>query len=218
MGFLYEIAVALVKDLWANLKRLSPWVWVVLIGLLAAGAVTLHVKHEINAAYSRGVAETTAKYEAQRRAEQVAAAQAQFEQLSQSKAVNLSLSSKLATSEKLTATVQAQLAKVKDYVSDRADAACTVPAGFVYLHDLSLDPGDGSVAESKPGNADSPSGITLSQVSTVDGFNLAEARHRGEVIDAWQRWYEENKELFETALRKQGVIIKNPDELQLIAK
>jgi hypothetical protein len=84
------------------------------------------------------------------------------------------------------------------FVTAKADAACTVPAGFVRLHDLSaqgLDPDPASAAEasSVPGsglkNVDAASGVALSAVTTTIVANYSECTARGEVIDAWQSWY-----------------------------
>jgi hypothetical protein len=88
----------------------------------------------------------------------------------------------------------------------------------VYLHDLSLDPGDGSVAGSRPVDVDAATSVTLSEVADIDRFNLSEARERGAVILAWQQWYGKNKELFDQALASMGLSASEPPGLQSIAK
>ena len=81
--------------------------------------------------------------------------------------------------------------EVVRYVTQQSDSACTVPAGFVWLYDYSLQ-SSGSVPLSKPGNVDAPSGVALSAVADVAASNNAECIERGNVIAAWQEWYERN--------------------------
>jgi hypothetical protein len=88
--------------------------------------------------------------------------------------------------------VLTEIQEVIRYVTPEADSHCIVPAGAVRLLDLPLMPagsGDTPVPESGPGNADAPSGIALSQLVGIEASNLSECAVRGEVIKAWQSWY-----------------------------
>lgn len=109
-------------------------------------------------------------------------------------ALVLDLEQQLRAAQNQKAAVKVVTKEVIRYVSPQADAACTITAGFVWVHDLPLNPG---LAGSPPGNVDAPAGIAASEVARIDAENLAECVERGEVINAWQRWYAENKGIFE---------------------
>lgn len=85
---------------------------------------------------------------------------------------------------------------VKEYVSEKADSSCDVPVGAVWLLDHATAaerPGDPSgVPESKPADVDASSGVALSGLIGISAENLSECVARGEVIRAWQDWYEKN--------------------------
>ena len=93
--------------------------------------------------------------------------------------------------------LKGKLHDILSLVTPQADRACLVPAGFVWLHDVSArERGDSasaaegaSVSERGPPNADSPSGIALSAVAATVSANYAECHTRLEVLDAWQLWY-----------------------------
>lgn len=91
--------------------------------------------------------------------------------------------------------------KVTEYVTEKSDAACTIPAGFVWLHDKTLEGerGVAPVSESPPGDVDAPSGVALSTVAATTGYNYAECVERGRVLELWQRWYPEAKRIHEQA-------------------
>lgn len=89
------------------------------------------------------------------------------------------------------------------YVNAKADAACTVPAGFVRLHNESANPDTPFEAAPVPGsgsaNDEAPSGVALSGVATVIRDNYAECTERGEVIKVWQDWYSKSKAAYDKA-------------------
>lgn len=88
--------------------------------------------------------------------------------------------------------------EVTKYVTKEADAVCTVPAGFKWMYNQSLDlPTGPKLAGSRPTDVDAPTGITLSGVATVSATNNAECAARGEIIESWQKWYLQNKSVFE---------------------
>jgi len=88
--------------------------------------------------------------------------------------------------------------EVTKYVTKEADAVCAVPAGFKWMYNESLDlPTNSKLAGSRPTDVDAPTGITLSRVATVSASNNAECAARGEIIESWQKWYLQNKSVFE---------------------
>lgn len=94
--------------------------------------------------------------------------------------------------------VKVVLKEVVRYVSSEADAACTIPAGFVFVHNTAAQAestGTSGTPGSFQGDADSPSGITLSAVTETIRDNYAECADRKQVIDSWQRWYHGNEEI-----------------------
>jgi hypothetical protein len=88
--------------------------------------------------------------------------------------------------------------EVTKYVTIEADANCSVPDGFKWVYNSTLQtPTDAELAGSRPRNVDAPSGLTLSGVAAIAGGNNAECVHRGEIIKTWQGWYLRNKASFE---------------------
>lgn len=116
-------------------------------------------------------------------------------------ALVLELEQKLRAASTQKAVIKTVTKEVIRYVSPQADAACTITAGFVWVHDLPLNPG---LAGSPPGNVDAPAGVTASEVARIDAENLAECVERGEVINAWQRWYGENESIFKR-IKKESI-------------
>lgn len=101
-------------------------------------------------------------------------------------------------------------ARVPQFISPRADAACVLPRGFVRLHDQAAD---GTLAQGPaqavavpaggPTNDDAASGVALSAASAVIAENYGECRLRGEVIGAWQSWYASTFNAWKEAVKKQ---------------
>lgn len=89
--------------------------------------------------------------------------------------------------------------EVKTYVTQQSDAACTIPAGFVWLHNQSLAGEAVGVAAGRPADVDAPTGLALSTVAATVADNNAECVERGAVIAAWQDWYKRNKDSYERA-------------------
>ena len=89
--------------------------------------------------------------------------------------------------------------EVPRYVPAEADAACTVPVGFVRLHDAAAA---GDVLDPNPGAADArPSGIALSAIAGTVVGNYTECHANAERMTALQ-----------ATLRAQGVTIIAEDE------
>ncbi|MCY1557670.1 hypothetical protein D9M68_945400 [compost metagenome] len=84
--------------------------------------------------------------------------------------------------------------EIPRYVPVQADAACTVPVGFVRVHDAAAA---GAVLDSGPGDADAvPSGIALSAVTGTIAGNYTSCHADAEQLSALQ-----------ATLREQGVTI-----------
>lgn len=87
--------------------------------------------------------------------------------------------------------------EVPRYVTVQADAACTVPFGFVRLHDAAA----GGVLNPDPSDSDAaPSGVALSAVGSTVAANYTVSHETAEQLSALQ-----------ATLRAQGVTIIGED-------
>ncbi len=97
--------------------------------------------------------------------------------------------------------VRVVVKEVTKYVTQKADTACTLPAGAVWMWNRAVAPESpeaaSAVANGEPDDVDAPSGVALSTASGIVTDNLGECVQRGEVIKAWQKWYVENQEAYE---------------------
>lgn len=192
------------------LKTFGPWAAGVLliIGLFAA------YHHQISAAEDRGHAQAKAEYD-QRigKYEQAVEKQnrdaeaARLQLIADQKLVLAELSEKLKTAQKRKIEVQTLIKEVPRYVTVQADSHCVVPAGAVWLLDRAIasesTPGDPGLSSGVPRDVDSPSGVALSQLVSIESDNLSECVLRGEVISAWQDWYAQNLRLWTELQAKQ---------------
>ncbi|MEB2231429.1 hypothetical protein VDS41_07975 [Xanthomonas campestris pv. campestris] len=72
------------------------------------------------------------------------------------------------------------------YVTQKADAACAIPAGFVRLHDAAAT---GSPAGSPTGDPDAPAtGITLSGIAGTVASNYTSCHATAAQLSALQDW------------------------------
>nr|MDN0209913.1 hypothetical protein [Xanthomonas arboricola pv. corylina] len=72
------------------------------------------------------------------------------------------------------------------YVTQKADAACAIPAGFVRLHDAAAS---GNPAGPATGDPDAPAiGITLSAVAGTITDNYTSCHATAEQLSALQDW------------------------------
>lgn len=138
-------------------------------------------------------------------------------QRDQSAAVIADLTLKLDKSDKTVRKLKEQIdAKARHFVPPAADAACSVNAGFVRLHNRALagdldQPAPGEAAAMAAGGRTddaAPTGVALSVVGAVTADNYAECNARGEVIRAWQSWYTKNKAIWEAAVQEQQNFLK----------
>ncbi len=89
--------------------------------------------------------------------------------------------------------------EIPRYVTAQADAACTVPVGFVRLHDAAAT---GALFDPHPGGIDaSPSGLALSAVASTVTGNYTTSHANAEQLSELQQ-----------LLRDQGVTIIGGDK------
>lgn len=82
--------------------------------------------------------------------------------------------------------------QVPVYVTRQADARCTVPVGFVRLHDAAAQ---GQSLPAAPGGAvDAPSGLALSAVASTVAGNYGICRATAERLSALQDWVKRQHE------------------------
>jgi hypothetical protein len=120
------------------------------------------------------------------------------------------LQNQLADSNKrLTAAQQlaASLQENNPYVTQTAALQCVIPVGFVQLFNGAVeDPTStgiftGSVPSSTLLGYGAPSGINLSQLSSVVVLDLSAAVQRGDQVRAWQTWYTQTKANWDQVLK-----------------
>ena len=91
------------------------------------------------------------------------------------------------------AKLRGELSETRRFVSVRADSACTIPVGFVWLHDAAASGNSPALftgaAPGAAGNAEAPSGVALSQVAETAVHNYSLAREWRAQLIAWQDWY-----------------------------
>ena len=165
-------------------KILAPVIAVAVVAA-AVWAFYGYAKHEGAKPYIAEIAVFKAQIEANERLTKLAQKNMQEGQ----ETIVKELKEKLAASE---AQKQKTITlKVKEYVTEKADANCTVTDGFVQLFNNSISPEVPitTLSASSPGNVDEASGIKISDVASTIRDNDAECVQRGEVIEAWQTWY-----------------------------
>lgn len=114
------------------------------------------------------------------------------------------LDAKLTNAERRAAAKKVITKEVIKYVSPKADAACTVPIGFVRLHNLAAKNTNpptppSEVAASGFEDADTASGVALSTVASTLRDNYATCIDTSEKLEAWQYWYTESKASWDKA-------------------
>lgn len=103
----------------------------------------------------------------------------------------------IATSTKVRVVIK----EVKTYVTEKADAGCTVTAGAVWLYNLPLGGELAGVPGDRPADVDAPSGVALSGFVATAADNNVECVERGRLLKEWQDWYPQVKKRYEE-LRK----------------
>lgn len=145
-----------------------------LLSVLAGGGFWL---------YHAGAASVKARWDAQARAEAMAAQM----QVDKSELVSQMVVDHYIDRVQIVLAQGAVITKeVPIYVTPIADARCTVPVGFVRLHDAAAQ---GSALSAAPGAAvDAPSGLALSAVASTVAGNYGICRATAERLSALQEW------------------------------
>lgn len=179
----------------ALLLRLGVFKYV-LAGLLAISAVFgpyLYGRHVANSAWEAKMSDYKERVTADNKTANVL-----LGRMDADHAILVSeLQKRLSASEARKQETITIIKRVKEYVTEKADAHCTITDGFVWMSNLPLHPEDASVSVSKPADADAPTGVKLSEVAASTASNYAECVARGEVIVAWQEWYHSTRETWD---------------------
>lgn len=145
-----------------------------LLAVLAGGGFWL---------YHAGAASVQARWDAQQRADAMAAQV----QVDKSQLVSQMVVDHYIDRVKVVMAQGAVITKeIPVYVTPQADARCTVPVGFVRLHDAAVQ---GGTLPAAPGAAvDAPSGLALSAVAGTVAGNYGLCRATAERLSALQEW------------------------------
>lgn len=91
------------------------------------------------------------------------------------------------------------LKEVPKYVTNKADARCTVTSGFERVYNSAATGSALGIPGSGTMDVDEETGIKISEIAAITVENFAECRERGKVIEAWQEWYNRSKDIFSRA-------------------
>lgn len=98
--------------------------------------------------------------------------------------------------------------EVPKYVTQKADASCTITAGFVQLHNAALSPAPSvTLSLGAPGDVDAATALKISTVSEIVNENYAECEARGRILALWQEWYPASRDAY---LKASGMLQSNP--------
>lgn len=87
-------------------------------------------------------------------------------------------------------TTSALIQKVPYYVTAKSDAACPIPVGLVELHNQATGSAS-QVPVPSGGDRDSPSTVTLSQLTEVNIHNIGVAKELEAEVLTWRSWYQQ---------------------------
>lgn len=181
---------------------LPPVLYFTLLAATIVGGYWYHTS-AVTESYKAGIDFATSTYETVLKEERQEAYLALIRQKAGQDLILAEVESKLQAAEAKAQIVKIVIKEVATYVTKEADSACVIPAGFVWMHQLSTAADPSSMAASKPKNVDAPTSVKLSEVAALDAANNAECQVRGAVITEWQGWYVKNKLLFEAAIATQ---------------
>ena len=170
-----------------------------LAALLVLVGSNWYTAHSVRAEVTTAI---TAKYEKQLETTRLTHEAARFLQAMGEDALLADVQGKLEASRKEKARVTIITKKVKEYVTEKADAMCHLTDGFVWFHNMPLASGSAPVAEfpeGSPGNVDAPATVKISTASRTIADNYVECQERGRLLALWQYWYPHEKQLYETA-------------------
>jgi hypothetical protein len=178
---------------WEKIKAAPPWVWYLLALTLAALALDFYVDRQVAQERQR----VTDHYEARIKQVNDANDAAIARNLQRNKEILDDIKGKVKEAQQVKIVKETIIRKVPQYVTRKADAACTIPAGFVLLHNETVSDRATAVPGSGPSNADAASGVALSTVAEVTGSNNAECVYRGKLLEQWADWYPRAKASYE---------------------
>jgi hypothetical protein len=132
-----------------------------------------------------------------------------------------------ATQTALDAKNKELINETQKYVTASADAHCTIPLGFVQLYDLSIEgigatPGTTSasalaLAQPPFATVDFPSGLSLSDVTSVIVINNAAAVTNRNLVIGWQQWWNSVKADYQKAQQSASASLPSPQASLLTA-
>jgi hypothetical protein len=83
--------------------------------------------------------------------------------------------------------------KVPEYITKESDAKCTIPNGFVVLHDAAAK---SEVPDSSRGSNEAPSGVALSTVGKTVVENYTTCHQNVEQLKALQEWVKTQERIY----------------------
>lgn len=99
------------------------------------------------------------------------------------------LAAELETVKTQTRTVTKTIVReVNNYVTPLAVSSCTVPLGFVRLHDAAAQ---NRLPEAPGLDADAPSGVNLDAIAETVAYNYGTCHEWGDQLDALIDWHQE---------------------------
>jgi hypothetical protein len=100
----------------------------------------------------------------------------------------------VAAQEKIRTVTKVITKEIPVYVTKQSDSSCTIPNGFVRLHDSSAK----SELPPTPSISDgTSSGVTLSEVTETITDNYGTCNGWREQLIGWQNWYTEQKVIYD---------------------
>ncbi len=161
-------------------------------GVICAGAAGLAVGFSSGWKVRDVLADATEARRALRDSEaQVRAAQDVLRRMQGASAINAEVGGRSAQRQVAIRTVTQDIVReVPRYVTIESDAGCSVPTGFVRLHDNAAAGRSPSAAipDSAAAPHDAPSGIALSAVAATLAGNYGTCREDAERLGALQEW------------------------------
>lgn len=169
--------------------------------LLFAFALVIAVWGGLSHGHKQGYAEAEALYKGRIAAVNAAHTDAAEQQRLHSQLLLDDLAGELVKVRKEKGEKQTIIKEVPKYVTKYADSQCTIPAGFVWVHDRTLAGENTTVPGSPPRDVDAPTAVTLSGVAEVTASNNAECVERGRILQLWQEWYVKQQAIFANSQR-----------------
>jgi hypothetical protein len=102
------------------------------------------------------------------------------------------------------------LKEVPVYVTVQADRQCSVPVGFVRLHDAAAQGAAPALPDRAGQSADDPSGLALSAVAATVTDNYGVANELREQVLGWQAWYRAQQDAWGKAAPPTGGASSGP--------